>query len=49
MCIELAEKAKKGLSSRCCGIYHYTERRDPLNIPTDSDILVLKGAASLGE
>ena len=30
-------------------IYHYTERRDPLNIHRDSEILVFKGAASLGE
>lgn len=49
MCIEPAEKANRGLSSRCCGIHHYTGRRDPLNIPIDSEILVFKGAASLGE
>ena len=36
VCIEPAEKAN--LSSRCCGICHYTERQDPLNIPTDSEI-----------
>ena len=35
--------------SRYCRIYQYTEGRDPLDIPTDSEILAFKGAASLGE